>query len=324
VALRAAGEDPAAIAFVPPGSTALDGLWAIRDGAALSLFAAHGKVRARAVLLLGDREPSFRALALSGDAAGAGGALAARLDPASALVGRYDGDAAALGQKLVPLVSAADRARLAKGGIDLGRDLFGALAPGAAGAVSLAQQFDLAKLDAPGLQRDPLRLVQFELLLPLREPARAVALSERVLRMAGQRSRGEPFVIPTASGEVAWVVEGDRLVMAGGAPKRLAALRARLGKGAGYRAPTDASRKVLSAGGLGAMVIDTQNFAASVRALPAEAFGSGPTGFVMRSVAGRIVDPAERIDAASVRAELVAGALVLTLELEPRAREEAP
>lgn len=253
--------------------------------------------------------------------------LAARLDPASALVGRYDGDTSALGQMLLPLISAEDRARLARAGIDLGRDLFGALAPGAAGAISLAPHVDLARLDAHSLRSDPLQLLQFELLLRLGEPARVAALSERALRLAGQRPRprGDPLVIPTASGEVAWVVEGDRLIMAGGAPKRLAALRARLGAAAGgYRAPTVAARKVLSAGGLGAIVIDTQNFAASIRALPPEAFGTGPTGFVMRAVAGRIVDPAERIDAASVRVELAAGALVLALELEPRPGEGAP
>jgi hypothetical protein len=226
----------------------------------------------------------------------------------------------------VPLVPAADRARLAKAGIDLQRDLFGALAPGAAAAVSLAPRIDLARLDGRSLRSDPFRLLQFELLLPLRDPALVTAASERLVRLAGQRGRGEPWAIPTASGEVAWVVDGARLVAAGGAKGRLAGLRARLGEAAGgYRAPTDLARKILGSGGLGAAVFDTQNFVASVRALPPEPFGSGPTGFVMRSLAERIVDPASRIEAVALGAQLEPGALVLTLDVEPRAgSREAP
>jgi hypothetical protein len=322
VALRAAGEDQAVIAFVPPGSPVLEGFWAFRDGAALSLSAEPGRLRARAVLLLGEREPSFRALM----ADASGGSPSAKLDPASALVGRWDGDPAALGEKLVPMVPSEERARLARAGIDLQRDLFDALAPGGgAASLSLAPRIDLARLDAGSLRRDPLRLAQFEVLLPLRDPARLAALSERVVRLAGQRPKGELFTVPTASGEVAWAIDGDWLVAAGGAKGRLPALRARMGgEAGGYRAPTDTARRLLATGGLGALVVDTQNFAASVRALPPEAFGTGPTGFVMRSLAERFVEPAARIDAASVRAELAPGALVLTLVLEPRAAEGAP
>jgi hypothetical protein len=322
VALRAAGEDPAVIAFVPPGSPVLEGLLPVRDGAALSLSAEPGKLRARAVLLLGEREPSFLALA----AGGSDGSPAAKLDPASTLVGRLDVDPEALGQKVVPMIPGSERAWLALAGINLGPDLFDSLAPGGAASLSLAPRIDLTRMDAGSLRRDPLRLAQFELILPVRDPARLVALSERIVRLVGRRPKsGEPFTVPTASGEVAWVIDGDRLVAAGGAKGRLSALRARMaGDAGGYRAPTDTARRILAAGGLGALVVDTQNFAASVRALPPEAFGTGPTGFVMRSLAERIVEPAARIDAASVRAELAPGALTLTLVLEPRAPEGAP
>jgi hypothetical protein len=317
-ARKAAGVDAAAIAFLPPASQTLKGLWALRDGVALSISAEASRLRAHLVVLFGDREPGFRALA----AEGTGGALTGRLDPAAAAVGRWDGDPSALGGKLAPMIPAPERARLAKAGIDLQRDLFGPLAPGAAAAVSLAPAIDLAKLDGQSLRSDPLRLIQFELLLPLRDPVLATAVSEKLVRLAGQRVRGEPFAVPTASGEVAWVVERDRLVAAGGAKGRLGLLRARLGEAAGgYRAPTDAARKLLASGGLGAIVLDTQNFVASVRALPPEAFGTGPTGFVMRSLTERIVDPAARIEAVGLRAQLAPGALVLTLDVEPRARE---
>jgi hypothetical protein len=321
VAREVAGPDAAVIGIVPPASKAAAEQWLIRDGVALALAAEARQLHARLVLLLGDREPSFRALEAEGSA---GGELAAHLDPAASLVGRWDGDPAPLGAKLVPILPAPDRARLAKGGIDLERDLFGALAPGAAAAVSLPPRIDLPALDAQSLRRDPFRLVQFEAVLPLRDPARAAVLSERIAKLAGQRpARGAPFALPTASGELAWAVDGDRLLLAGGAKGRLAVLRGRLAAAAGgYRAPTDLARQALEAGGLGALVLDTRNFVASVRALPPEAFGSGPTGFVMRSLVARFVDPAERIDAASLRAGLAPGALIVALDVESRAAQE--
>lgn len=312
------GPDAAAIAFLPPGSPALERLWLLRDGAALALSAEPHRLRARLVALLGDRDAAFQALA----GGGAGGALAARLDPASALVARFDGDPAALA-KLLPRLPAG-RAWPIAAGVELQRELAGALGPGGAAALSLAPRIDLATLDARSLSRDPLRLAQFELVVPVTDPARVAALSERIVRRALQRRhRGGPFVLPTASGELAWVLDGGRLVLAGGAPGRLAALRARLGEAAGgYRAPTDVARKALAAGGLGAVVLDTQNFSASVRALSPEAFGTGPTGFVMRSLVNRFVDPAERIESAVLRAELAPGALLITLDVEPRAGED--
>lgn len=317
-AREAVGRDAAAMAFLPPESPALEGLSMLRDGAALAISAEQRRLSARFVALLGDRDAGFQALA----AGGAGGALAARLDPAAALVARFDGDPAALAAKLLPPIPRLERAWPAAAGVHLERELFGALSPGAAASVSLAPRIDLATLDARSLSRDPLRLAQFELVIPLADAARVSALSERIVRRAGQRPRGGAWVLPTATGEVAWAIDAGRLVVAGGAPGRLATLRARLGQAAGgYRAPTDVARKALASGGLGALVLDTQNFAASVRALSPEAFGTGPTGFVMRSLVNRFVDPAEQIESAALRVELAPGALLLSLDVELRAGE---
>lgn len=319
VARRAAGSDAAVIGFVPPGSPLLSGLWAVRDGAALALWAEPRKLHARLVTLLGDREAGFQALAATGD----GGGLTSRLDPSAALVGRWDGAPGPLAAKLLPLIPERERDRLARAGIELGRDLFDALAAGGAASLSLAPRLELPTLDAKALRRDPLRLVQFELVLPLADAPRVAGLSERIARMGGQRRQGAPWTVPTASGEVAWAIDGDRLLVTGGGVGRLAALRGRMaGSAGGYRAPTDDARRTLASGGLGALVLDTRNAAASVRALPPEAFGTGPTGFVMRSLVERFVEPAERIEAASLRAALEPGALVLALEVQPAPPEE--
>ncbi len=55
---------------------------------------------------------------------------------------------------------------------------------------------------------------------------------------------------------------------------------------------------------------------AGVRALPEESFGSGPTGFVIRSVVERFLEPAERVRAVSLRAELGDAALLVQVEVE--------
>ncbi len=42
----------------------------------------------------------------------------------------------------------------------------------------------------------------------------------------------------------------------------------------------------------------------------------GPSGFVMRSLVERVIEPAARLTAISLRADLAPGALLLTLDVE--------
>jgi len=321
-ARRALGADLSVVQWAPPGSPFLEGLWAVKDGGAVGLSAEPGRLVARAALLLGAREPSFRALAADGAAAKA----LARLDPEAQLAARWDGDFAALGRKLVPIVPAAERARLAARGIDLERDLFGLLAPGGALALSLAPRLDLAGLSAAAARADPLRAVQLEAVLPVRDPAAAEAASARIAARGKRPARPEGGVhrIRTPSGEIAWRVDpaARRVVVAGGPPGRLDALEARLAGGAGWSAPTEAAAAALS-GGLGGAVLVPPRLAAAVRAMPEEAFGTGPSGFVMRSLVERLVEPVSRLTAVSFRADLAEGALVLALTVEA-GREAAP
>lgn len=330
-ARRALGDAPAAVAFAPPGSPLLQGARGLRDGVALGLSAGDPALRARAAVLLGAREASFRALAGGGAAA----AAAARLSPDAELAARWDGAPGALGERLVPMLSRADRARLGARGLDPQRDLFDLLAPGVAMAVSLSPRLELAGLTETTLRADPLRLLRLEAVAEVKDPARARAVFDRIAppprrprpaRAAPDAAAPERWRVATPSGELAWRLDGTRLALAGGPPGALEALEARLGgEGPGFRAPSAAAGAALK-GGLGGAVLDAQRLVASVRALPEDAFGTGPSGFVVRSVVDRFLEPASRLSAVSLRAELAEGALVLDAEVEvlPSARGGRP
>jgi hypothetical protein len=352
-AREAAGEGAAALVFVPTASPLVAAFPHARGGVGIGLSADRARAHARAALLAGGRETALRAL----EASGAAAAAAARLRGDAGVVLRWDGDPAALGERIVPLVPAADRARFAAHGVDLRRDLFGVLAPGAAVALSLSPRAAVSALSPDVLRADPLRLIELEAILPVKGEAEAAlarvaaALAETVpaapalagaaggtahdappgarrsARAGGARpaDNGESATrehaivrIPTASGEIAWRLEprSHRLVLAAGAPGRLDALLARLEAGGeGFRAPTAAADAALS-GGLGGAVIDVQRVVADVRALPVAAFGTGPTGFVMRSLAQRFLDPAARLAAISLEARVARDALVLDVTVE--------
>jgi hypothetical protein len=325
-ARAAAGEESAALLFAPPGSPLVADAWPARDGAGLGLGAAKGRLRLRAALLLGAREESFRLLA--GD--GAGGKTALRLAPDAALVARWDGDPAALGKKLLPLLPEADRRRIAARGVEVEKDLLAAVAPGAAMSLSLSPRAELPAVDPGVLRADPARLVELEAVVPLRRGGEdaAARAAHALVSPPAARARGAARDAPdtgrlaTPSGEVAWKVDRENLRLLGalGAPGRLEALERRLsGDGDGFRPPTRLAEDAL-AGGLGGAALDVQRLVASVRALPDAAFGGGPSGFVMRSVVGRFTDPASRLSAVTAEAELAPGALVVAIEVE--AREE--
>jgi hypothetical protein len=322
-ARAAIGDQAAAILFAPAGSKLLEGLWAFKDGVALGVSASAGRLGARLAMLLGAREPSFRALA----GAGSGAALVARLDPAAPVAARWDGDFAALGAKLIPMIPAADRERLARRGVELQRDVFSLLAPGGAVTLSLPARLSLGGLTSDVARRDPLRAVAFEAAFPLRPGADAAAAGERLAKAAGARApRGARGRAPadgivrirTASGEIAWKVDLDagRVALAGGPPGRIDVLLARLADGEpGWKARTPTAEAALS-GGLGGVALDAPRLVAAIRALPDDAFGGGPSGFVLRSLVERAIEPAARLAAVSLRAELAPGALRVDVDVE--------
>jgi hypothetical protein len=331
-ALRAAlGDRYALLAGAVPPSPALPP--ALKEGLAAGVAAEAGALRlglavrpssgAAALRASGDARPRLRALTRG-----------------AALALRWDGDPAELGRRVLALVPPHDREWLAAHGLELQHDLFDLLAPGCAASVSLSPKLDLTDLSGLAVRADPLRLVRFELLAEVKDeeaarralarlPALAAALAEPVggtpAAAAGQDGRAGRIATP--SGELAWKLDGKRLAMAGGPPGALDPLLARAGgqaKGQGYAAPTQASAAALE-GGLGGAVLDPRSLARSVRELPEEAFGSGPTGFVLRSMAERFLEPAERLSAVSVRAELAGEVLKaeLVVEAPPPGKEAA-
>jgi hypothetical protein len=331
-ALRATAGDQAAFAWIPAAAR----LPALRGAGAVLLAASGEAARVRLVLAVHPRSPG----ALDGlAAAGAARVPFGALEGDAAAAASWNGDPSALGRWLLRHVPERDRAWLATRGVDLQRDVFDLVGPGATLSLRLAPGASVASLSPEVLRDDPLRLVWFEVVAPLRggEAAeRARTASEamaRALRAAagGPGGRAAPRAercpgercerrrVATRSGEIAWDLDlaRGRVAVAGGEAGRLDALAARLASGDGFRPPTPAAASALEAG-LGGIAVDPGRLAASVRALPPEAYGEGPNAFVMRSLVRRLVEPAGRLAAVSARAELSDGALRVAVEIETR------
>jgi hypothetical protein len=302
-----------------------------REGLAVGVSAGAGLVRLGLASRLGTAADAARALRAGGDSR----ALVRSLSPDAALVLRWDGDFSELGKRLVARMEPQDRAWLSRHGFDPRRDLFDLLAPGAAASLSISPRLDLSDLSDTTLRADPLRVVRFELIGDVKDQAaareslaRLPALFTALQEAGGLKppgaaavSTGDSGRILAPSGEIAWRLTGKRLALAGGPAGALDALLARQGGSAGYAAPTRIAAAALQ-GGLGGAVLSPRNLVASVRALPEDSFGTGPTGFVVRSVVERFLEPADRVAAVSLRADLGETALTLDLELEAPAPDK--
>jgi hypothetical protein len=302
-----------------------------REGLAVGVSAGAGLVRLGLASRLGAAAEAVRALRAGGDSR----ARVRSLSPEAALVLRWDGDPSELGKRLVARMDPRDRTWLSQHGFDPQRDLFDQLAPGAAASLSISPRLDLTDLSDTALRADPLRVVRFELVGEVKDEAAARESLARLPAVfaalqqadglkparAAAVSTGDSGRILAPSGEIAWRLSGKRLSLAGGPAGALDALLARQGGSAGYAAPTRTAAAALQ-GGLGGAVLNPRSLVASVRALPEDSFGTGPTGFVVRSVVERFLEPADRIAAVSLRADLGETALTLDLEVEAPAPDK--
>lgn len=360
-ALRAlAGEGQHLLVHVPAGSPALDRFPVARDGAVATLSSAAGRLVLRAGVLL----PPARRQVWEPILAEAPGAPA-RFPADAFLVGRMGGDAAALARRLLDAAAGAGAgagsplAPLLEAGLDPRPELLPLLAPGASFSLALAPTFTVSALRSPGsVEADPFRLALLSVELRVKDPAAAAAALDRLAArhpagaarstgaadaagptgstamvgggagggLGGERVAGSAF--PTwrfaaGAGALHAVLDGPRLVLSGGGgPERAAALAG--GAGPAYAAPTEDGRAALAPGGAGA-VLDVESLVRSFRALPASAYGSGPDAFVMRALAERVVEPAARARALSLRVALAPGGaradLALELAYAPRPAE---
>jgi hypothetical protein len=321
----ALGEGLAALAYAPAGSPFLAGLPPLRDGAAAGLRPLPGGLEVRAALLLPPgRHDVWREVAGGEGAAGAGRDELAALPADLFAAARFGGDPAALGRRLGYALPAEVAARLGRARFDLARDLFGHLAPGAAAGLSLAPRLDVGALSRGGAAAaaaDPFRLVHLAAVARVRDPVGLRASLERLassgralgLRVSARQlpGGGSAWAAPLGGGVLTWALRGDRLLVAGGA-RRLEAL---LGTGPRWKAPTPAAGAALASGGA-AGALDVGALVAAFRALPPESFGTGPDGFVVRSLADRFLEPASRLRAASARLEVLAGAARVDVVVE--------
>jgi hypothetical protein len=324
--------------LAPARSPILSDVPAAYEGAALGLRAGAASLSARAALLLGpERAPGWRALAGAGTeiASRAGTDEVARLPADASLVIRFGGDPVALGRRLLPRLPRRLSEALLAARLDLERDLLESLAPGAALSLSLAPTFTVAGLSSSRLgpgSGDPFRLVAVEALARVQDPARFKAFLARLgpaaprwgARLTGRATAdGGSWRLSLGAARLAWSLAGGRLAVAGG-PSRLDPLTRRAAAGGpGYAAPTGTSRAAL-ASGVAAAVLDVRNTVVAVRALPQEAYGTGPDGFVTRSLVDRFLEPASRLEAVWLRLDVAPEAALIDLEVEGRDAGEGP
>jgi hypothetical protein len=328
-ARAALGEEPAALAFAPPGSPTLAQLPLLRDGAVLGASGSGARLALRAALLLPKGRADWWRAALGGDSV-AVDALA-RLPADAFLTGRSAADPAVLARRALPWLAPASATALARLGLDPQRDVFDLLAPGIALSLSLAPTFEVAAVSRGAAElgvSDPFRLVHLAAVLEVKDPARVEATLDRLARsgpelgvaVARQRAGAPGWRVAHGGAEVRVALDGNRLLVAGG-PGRLEALLAREG-GPAYAPPSDTARAALR-GGVAGAVLDLGQLVTSFRALPQQAYGTGPDAFVMRSLAERVVDPASRLSAASLRIDLAGEAARAELVVEARSPEAA-
>ncbi len=300
-ARAALGDGSSVLYFVPPAAGRL--LVALsNDGAVAGLSASARSARLVAVALLGPQESRLRPLA----GPGPGRAGQAPLDPATVAVLRMSASPAAL---LALAGQGMDGGRPA----ELLRQVVAALEPPLDLGLGLSPRAELAAALASRGQLDPLRVVRAEAVATVRAGAALAPLFDELAAGAGGGGKDGRWRVPAGQAEVAWTLSGPRLLVAAGPAGGLEDLLARA-SGTAWKAPTPAAAEAL-AGGLGGAVLDGANLVKAVKALPPEAFGAGPDAVVLRSLAEKVTLPGGG-GTVSLRADLPAGALRLTLDVE--------
>ncbi|HZX94093.1 MAG TPA: hypothetical protein VFE90_06225 [Myxococcales bacterium] len=279
------------LVWAPPGS-ALPSRYTTRrlpGDVALSVQAAAQGVAARVVIELAGADAQRAQATLPG-----GGASVFELLPADAPLRARLGIAPARlletlrdNASLRPILDQLHGAEV---------EIFASLQPGAALSLSLARDANLAAALDYGLdwrRKSPFDTVQLVALAEVADRPRLLRALEQVAKDlpalgAKVARQGDDFQITYSGGRGARFgvrdVEGKPISYLMGGPLRPEDLR---------RTPRPADPKIaaLYAQGGAAARIDFGSLAASVRELPAAAYGTGPQSYVTRSVVSQVVEP---------------------------------
>jgi hypothetical protein len=307
-ARAALGGDSTFLFWVPPGSPTLASGPPL-DGVVGGVSASAGGLRLVGVALLGQQEARLRPLA--GPGPGRSEPLA--VGPDALLAVRLSAQPSAALHLLGEVTGAEPSAPLAA--------VAAALAPPIDLGVSLSPRAEPGLALASRGQLEPLRLLRIEVATQVSPGSNLGPTLDALARTAHGAGKGGRWTVPLGpETEVAWSLTGTALRLAAGPRGSLDAAAARPG---GFTAPTPASTEALS-GGLGGLVFHPDNLARAVKALPPEAWGTGPDAVMGRSLAERLTAPGGRHAAISLRADLPAGALRLALEVELGQPAKAP
>jgi hypothetical protein len=185
------------------------------------------------------------------------------------------------------------RRALAERNVDLDRDLFGALQPGAVAALSLSPRADLSRAVDAGafdLSRGPFDLVQ---LAAFARPSDEVRLHAALEAVAAVLPRFGPVTAQATPGASEWQVkypsgEGARFGIRSvdGAPLAYLAGGTTLDEALAKRGAAGAA-----GGGAAAAQVDLGGLAAAVSAMPSSAYGKGPQSYVARSIVSQLIEP---------------------------------
>jgi hypothetical protein len=250
------------------------------------------------------------------------------LPPDAFVLAQFSGDPAQLEELASLLVGPYIRRALAKAQFDLKAEILDNLQPGVVLSLSVAESARLgAGMPSMDLRRtNPFRYVQLSALAQAKEPAKIPVTLEKVPELAkgfGAQVRPEEregkrlYLTHYAQGEGVHFAQAKDKVVLASPERRLSAMLERLaveGPATKPKALGDpALERSLEAGALTA-VVDLQQLAESVRALPSEAWGIG--GFAIKAATVKWLEAIGDLRAITV--ELEAKEKVLEGELSLR------
>ena len=298
----ALGDGLPVLLFLPRDSPALLDL-PRNDGLAGGLSATATGVRLAAAALLGSQESRLRPLAGTGDGSG----QASLLNPDTVLALRLSADPAAT----VRLASELRGLPLIEPVGAIAAQLVSPIDVGATPVITA----DLGGLVSGRGLDQPVKLARLEALAGLNDPAAFTVACDQLMALLGAPAGKGSWKMGSGEAELAWTVQGKTVALTAGTAGGLPPLLARLkGGGKGFEPPAGTSTAL--AGGLFGLVLHGDNLVKSLRALPPSAFGAGPDGVMARSVAEKLAGSLGAGAALSLRADLPAGAIKLTLDLQ--------